>query len=237
MELLRTSIMLQDNRKRDPGSRPVVGDVARLDNGRVVARFRIDFEDGTSAWACGDYSLNEDPPALRNAATPKCWSRWMAGEIEKGQGRYRELGPRDFVPADELEYAAFRGAYPHVAAFLRLPTSAPRSPLFDVGRVQISLHGLDIDWRQLLRTHDSGGFGIYGKYDDVPLTEAEVFTLAEQPVITVNKAAIAAKSGPIRSRFNLPACRVVTVVTVLSPRGARTLMTAERTDADLAGHP
>jgi hypothetical protein len=237
MELLQHNVVLQDNRKRNPQSRPVVGDVARLDDGRVVARYRIDFQDGTSATACGDYALDDDPPTLRNVATPTNWTQWMGCEIEKAQGLYRQLGPNDFVPADSIEFASFRKTYPHVAAFVHLPTSAPRSPLFDVGPVQIPWHWHDLDWRQLLHRHDSGDFGIYGKYDDAPLSEEEVFTLSKQPVLTVNKATIAARSGPVRSRYHLSQYRIVSVLTMLSPRGARTLMVADNATADLAGRP
>jgi hypothetical protein len=236
MEVLETNVTLIDDRKRNPQSRAIVGDLARLDSGRVVARFRLRFEDGTTPWACRDYALEGERPVLSGGGTPKDWSRWVTDEIEKGQGQYRRLEPHEFVPAASIEFASFHKVYPHVAAFLNIPTQAPRLPLFDVGPVHIPRAWRDIDWRQLLHAHDSGDFGLYGKYDDSPLTDEDLWLLSERPVVTGNKASIAAKSGPIRSRYHLKG-RIVTVVTVLTPRGASTLMTADRADANLAAYP
>jgi hypothetical protein len=84
--------------------------------------------------------------------------------------------------------------------------------------------------------HAAGDFGLYGEWSDAPLTDEELWTL--EPVAVANRAALAAGSGAVRSRFVMSdACiaptwlaaakrGAVDVVTVLSPkRGPRTLMT------------
>lgn len=240
MKILQTGIVLQDLQKKNPQSRPLVGDLACLKGGRFIARFRLNFSDGTCAWALRDYALDRDPPELLAGVTPKDWSLWIKDEIERGQGSYCELGPRDYLPADELEHADFHKQFPHTAAFLKIPLPPSRSTLFPVGRVHYPRHWCDVEWRRLLQRHDSGDFGVYGKADGAPLSEEEEWALAEQEVRIQNKAAIAAKSGAIRSRFLLPGApraRVVTVVTVLSPSGPRTLMAAAFSEADLTAHP
>ena len=243
MKILQTDATLEDRRKKNPQSRPLVGDLACLKGGRVVARYRLNFSDGTTAWALRGYALDRDPPELlTTGATPKDWWLWISEEIERGQGRFRELGPHEFVPADELEHARFRELWPHTAAFLKTPLPPTRSPLFPVGRVHYLSGWFDIEWRRLLQRHDSGDHGVYGKADATPLTDEEAWALAEQPVLVQNKAAIAAKSGPIRSRFPVADAsgrqsRIVAVVTVLSPRGPCTLMTATGADADLKAYP
>ena len=236
MEVMGNNVTLLNDRKRNPQSRPIVGDVARLEGGRVVARHPIVFSDGTSAYAIRDYNLGVDPPTLSGGATPKDWSEWMRRQRERRPGNYRELGPREFLPKDELEFADFRGRYPHTAAFMGLPEPQPRSPLFPVGPVHFPFEHFNIEWRRFLGRHDSGDFGIYGDYKAAKLSDEELWTLAEQSVLSQNAAAIAAKSGPIRSRFR-DSGRVVALVTVLSPRGPRTLITVESADAGLAGHP
>lgn len=237
MKILQTNGLLQDLRKRNPQSRPLIGDIACLKGGRIVARYQLKFSDGTTAWAVRDYALDRDPPELLAGATPKDWGRWITEEIERGQGRYRELGPRDFVAAAELEHADFHQQFPHTAAFLKIPRPPSRSPLFPVGRVHYPAQWSGVEWRRLLEQHDGGDFGVYGKSDGVPLSDEEEWALAEQEVRIQNKFAITTKSGPIRSRYHLPSSRIVTVLTVLSPGGARTLMTADQADANLAGHP
>lgn len=235
MEVLARNVTLVDDRKRNPQGRALVGDVAKLEGGRVVARYPCTFADGTAAYACRDYSLDGDRPVLAGGATPKDWGEWMRVERERRQG-YRVLGSRDFLPAAELEYADFREQFPHTAAFLRLPVPAPRSPLFDVGRVDYPSQ-FGAECRELLQMHDSGNFGAYGTYDGANLTDEELWTLVEQSVLTVNKASIASRVGPIRSRFHLPAGRVFALVTVLSPRGPRTLMVTDGGGADPNGLP
>jgi hypothetical protein len=237
MEILASNVTLVDDRKRNPQSRAIVGDVAMFESGRVVARYRTTFGDGTSSYACRDYRLDGDCPVLSGGAVPKDWSTWMREELERGQGAYRLLHEGDHRSAKELEFADFRRRFPHTAAFVNLPVPVSRSPLFEVGQVRIPSRWPDIDWHHLLSEHDSGVFGIYGKYDHTPLSDEELWTLAEGSVLNMNKAAIASQSGPIRSRYRLSPSRTVAVVTVLSPHAPRTLITLGFTDADLAGHP
>ncbi len=255
MELLKTGVVLHDPRKREPGSRPQLGDVAHLASGRLVARCRAVFEDGTAAYGCRDYSPDERPETAPRCPTPRDWSAWIDHEASRVPDRYRELRPTDFLSEAELEFARFRREWRHVSAAIGLDAPPAMRTLFKVGKVVYAtrygagpdsdnprwiLTTYDIAWRRLLERHTAGDFGLYGQYDDAPLTDEEVFTLAEQPVVVVNKHAIATQSGPIRSRFVLPDAMqrekgkvaVVEVVTQLSPgRGPRTLMSVDYVEA------
>ena len=171
--------------------------------------------------------------------------------LERGTDRYRQLGPTDFLSDAEREFKRFRELWPYTAAACGLgaPPGAPslfalgtvfhltrygRPVGYDDGRDEARriLASCDIAWRQYMARHSSGDFGLYGQHNEAPLTDEEVFTLAEQPVLSVNKASITAKAGPIRSRYALAdslqrergMLAVLGVVTVLSPRrGPRTL--------------
>jgi hypothetical protein len=164
--------------------------------------------------------------------------------MNRWPGRYRQLGPR--VEQQELlELKRFRTEWPHLAARIEATIGLDVSPapftLFELGPVwwanpRVSCADSAIDWRSLADQHAAGDFGLYGEWSDAPLTDEELWTL--EPVAVANRAALAAGSGAVRSRFVMSdACiaptwlaaakrGAVDVVTVLSPkRGPRTLMT------------
>jgi hypothetical protein len=93
------------------------------------------------------------------------------------------------------------------------------------GRLGVADHR--VKWRDFVDRHAGGSFGAYGEYTDVPVTDSELWTLSEQPIVVANRAAIGSRSGAVRSRFVLTDVghMCVDVLTVLSPaRGPRTLM-------------
>ncbi len=186
------------------------------------------------------------------------WSYQIDQEMNRIPGAYQQLGPRE-----EHEYSRFRREWPWTAAALTkaigLDCPPPRATRFQVGPVfyptasfllphssarsnpRVCPEGVRVDWHGLVDDHAGGSFGVYGGYDDAPLTD--------EGILAANKAAIAAGAGAIRSRFILPDAlqrsfsqeargktnRVcVDVLTLLSASSARwpsrTLMTIEYVD-------
>ena len=148
------------------------------------------------------------------------------------------------MAAAELEFADFKRQWPHVAAGWGSRRGATIPALFKVGETHYPYLEGGVDWRQLIDRHAAGDFGELGRYNAEALTEEEEFRLGELPPSVVNRASIAAKSGPVRSRYRVPMAageRVAThalvdVVTVISPRnGPRTLITC--VDAEAVGTP
>jgi hypothetical protein len=256
VQVLHTGIVLKKPPKGSDG-RPQTGDVARLASGRLVARCRVGFWDGTVAYGCRDYDPGETPDTAPSCVLPVDWSGWIDREMQRFPGLYQRLGPTDFVPECQLEFTKFRREWPNVAAVMGLDAAQVKVTLLDVGEVwypapgrvfdqrssawwqpRVGLGARNVNWRRFADQHAAGVFGVYGQYDPAPLTEEELWTLAEQPILAANKAAIAAGAGPIRSRFvlvELPEesrLAVVDVVTVLSPKiRPRTLMVTDAVEA------
>jgi hypothetical protein len=246
MEVIQMGVVLSRPPKDKPG-RVQVGDVAKLTSGRLVARCRFDVGDGTSAYTCRDYDLGEVPETAPVCAAPTNWDRWIDEEMNRHPGQYRQLGPRD-CERERAEFAKFRAEWPavasRIAAWIDFEVSPAPADLFCLGTVLYPFQSPGVNWRGFVDRHAGGEFGAYGKYDPAPLPEEALWTISEQPIGVANRAAIAAKTGPVRSRFVLgdkrlpqgvlpqrPQLAVVDVLTVLSPRGPRTLMKAHSVDA------
>jgi hypothetical protein len=246
MRVLQTGIVLYDRRKGGPSGPAQTGDVAELASGRLVARCHFDFGDGTGGSGCRTYDQGELPETAPCIPAPTNWGRWIDAELNRHPGQYRGLGPRDY-DREIAEVKKFRGEWPLITARLAevLDLGALPTALFGLGQILwadtgVFLAGYSIDWRQLADRHASGSFGCHGEYSDTPVTEEQLWTLGEQPILVANKVAIAAKSGAVRSRFVLPKARTqddrklgaVDVVTVLAPRGPRTLMSTAYVDVE-----
>jgi hypothetical protein len=231
MEIVQTGVTLYRPAKGRPGG-PQVGDVARLASGRLVARYRFDFDDGTRAYACRDYDPGENPETAQQLVAPTNWNRWIDAEVNRYPDRYHSLEPADYA-LERAEIRKFQREWPHLAARLAevidLAVIPVPTTIFELGPVLSESRGSK--WRRLTDQHAAGSFGLYGEYDDSPVTDEELWTLSEQPILVANKAAIAANSGPVRSRFLLGNEKVedktkhvvADIVTVLSPRGPRSL--------------
>jgi hypothetical protein len=242
MDVVQTGLVLY-RPPRDTG-RPQVGDVARLAGGRLVARVRFEFEDGTRAYACRDYDPSENPETAPLCAAPMDWSREIEAELNRRPGCYRQLEPRDYE-RERLEFAKFRVEWPftakRIAEAIDLEASAAPADLFDLGLTLYPYQDQGT-WRRFADRHAAGDFGLYGAFSSAPLADEELWTLAELPIVVGNRAAIAAKSGAIRSRFPVgrtesrspekPQLKVVDAVTVLSRGGPRTLLTKSFIDVD-----
>jgi hypothetical protein len=248
MQVLKENIVLLDRRKREPQSRAQVGDVARLESGRLVARCRFQFDDGTHAYAIRDYDPGETPESAPSFVSPTDWGRYIDHEINQNPGRYRRLEPRDY-DRERAEVVRFRREWPIVSKRIEeaidLCVTAAPAALFDLGSTLWANQGVgmpdyDIDFRGFADKHAAGDWGTHGKYDPAPLTEEESWLIGSQSVAVQNRAAIAARSGAVRSQFVLfderdgkkasdytpgkPRLAVLEALTVLAPRGPRTLV-------------
>jgi hypothetical protein len=162
------------------------------------------------------------------------WFQWIAGQRERrtGVGHWFEVPPHDIS-----EVSRFVAQWPEVSRQIGLEADPTKHRLFDPGRAsyQSVSEGVSLGgpfFRDLLDAHTSADHGVYADDGDI---------------IAGNAAAVASRSGAVRSRYLLPDAeqkrwrgpehiqgrfghrpdRVIDVVTAFGPRDNETIMFVE----------
>jgi hypothetical protein len=177
------------------------GDVARLSTGALVCRYQTKGADGHDITAVDRWHPNDDVERVTRPLGTD-WAAWATRKrhslgIDRG-----ELGPR---PDDAEDVVKFRREFPTLARRFKLDAAVPVTRVFPVGPVTIQgVLGVHF-WHDTIDKHSvEANFGGWGRLADAgPLTEETYWTLASVSVLTANAAAIASKSGCIRSRYLL----------------------------------
>jgi hypothetical protein len=136
-------------------------------------------------------------------------------------------------PGVEREVIAFSEQWPCLAEALELSRFLPK-PCFDLGHciVQKAIErgplAAPILWHELIRRHQEGDFGRYGKLEaDHEFTEAEMFTMPLLPVHLQNLRAIQTQTRCVRSEYAVPGrsglAYVLTVFMTSRVEGIRTV--------------
>jgi hypothetical protein len=122
---------------------------------------------------------------------------------------YEMRASRDLPsPVDKEEYMRFQAAWPSVSKLLSFPEEPPT--LFPIG---IATYAIEVfphvvvssPWRELVDRHQSGDFGLNGRYSKVALTDELVWMQAGfEDIATRNSFAIATKALPVISRYPCP---------------------------------
>lgn len=239
-EVVQRNVLLSESLHGGHAVR-IRGDVARLSDGTLSARWATPLSDGTPATSSAPYDPLADAATVRLGARPFDGAAFIAAQLESKLGGYHSLGP----DADEQEVIRFRKEWPHVADRLCLDGPLLSFRLFDPGPVSYPKGpGAPDFWRAFIERHCSGDHGRNGEYDSKPLAADQEWTIDSQPVDVQNRAAIASRSGVVRSRFEIAADEqphfakatgssrrvVVDVLTVMGRSGPRTLCTLANVD-------
>ena len=201
-----------------PEQRAVVGDVARLSDGRLLARSTEEKFAFCSATGRrrrdGElhtyWSFDFDPKVPRRviATGPPDLAPGMAATMERLAAR----SPLGIVgaTAEDAEFAEFTGKYPRIAALLKIPSGREpplRSRHGTMPGVVSSPDrrcGVSPEWASALVSHISGDYGRIGRHDPTPLTQEEKWLLGLLPRARLNDAAIESGNGSVTSEFVLP---------------------------------
>jgi hypothetical protein len=162
------------------------------------------------------------------------WFQWIADQKAQraGTGHFFEVPRRDVAEVDR-----FVAQWPEVASRIGLEPTPPKLRLFDAGQAwyQTVSQGVSLGgpfFLDVLEAHTSLDHGVFG--DD-------------NEIVASNMAALASRSGAIRSRYILPTAeqerwprpeintgyfldrptRFVVVVTAISPRRNETILFVE----------
>lgn len=185
VEIIERNVVLCDLREKYPLSAIVRGDVGLLPNGKLAARWQSVRRDGSSVWATADW------PYKRDVRRP------LPHQVDWG-----------------MQLDTIRENEPHGWNLLAVALKVPR--LFETGQVLVprrhapgggALHlspDAGIDWLPFVHRHaGEGDWGEHGRYKPGILDEVMLWTLHEQPIETLNRVAIAAVGGAVRSRYQL----------------------------------
>jgi hypothetical protein len=197
--VLRRATVLQERNDRS-GRQRVFGDVARLPDGRCIARWQVRGWAGDTIWAFRQWFEQDDPglclPPFDGRAF--IWNQ-------------RNNRPEAFTRLDPLPPTAaerFRRENPELAAELGLKPSPPAEVgLFAPGVtwVPVAPGGLPADpWRSYVNFHCRGAWGEYGSASSVPNEPGAAWMLFEAPIAVQNSAAAMAQVGVIKARYKLP---------------------------------
>jgi hypothetical protein len=204
----------------------VTGDVARLHDGRTIARVaQADGDVMTFGYGPYDQTTRQasqiDPQAFKPASLFR--ATFEKGEIRDG---WHRLSDAARISPKDAEFTAFAKANPYVAEHLGIKPSAGATPaLFQCGTTQYTKRAIgpnEDGWRELRDRHRSGDFGLNGTHG-ATLTDEEWFTVGLLPIDRQNSAAVFAQRGAIRSRFQINGY-VFDVLTILAGPSTRTLM-------------
>jgi hypothetical protein len=185
------------------------GELAVLPDGRLRSRRHVRMNDGSIVLAYAAF----DPEGDVERPLPSAVD-WLArfeaiAASQGGLACFHELGP----PA-QTERERFAIEFPELAA--ELGVELPKAPvtLFNCGRCwyrktllpNVAIGLAPEAWRELALRHALGHWGKDGDISEVgELTEVMQWTAEEFPVAVQNAMAIAAGSGAVRSRQELPA--------------------------------
>jgi hypothetical protein len=195
-------IVLSRSNVGDKASATVVGSVAQLSDGRLMARVEGKDIDGAAIYA---YEEWEQDPNRRTdfAAQPRRDASGFRHALE-ALGRTEMLRPT----ALRLEIDRFKREYPELTVMLGLERHNP-PPLFDPGQVCAPTNPnapflVDLGRsRALLDRFMSCDFGIYG-CDISPPTAEEIWLDSSLPTPRRNVVALHKRSGLVRGHYELP---------------------------------
>jgi hypothetical protein len=202
-EIIHRDIVLSARVPGDGKRFPVTGNVARLADGRLRARYFFTMCDGDRAAAVSPWSEG-DGTAQQLCSAPCDW-RARIRSLVRDTAQWATLNP---VPEDS-EIESFRRAWPKISDHIGLSPTLPPFRFFSAGRITVTTAAPPAmfpqeRWWEFIDRHCGGDFGDYGTYDEVPVTDETIWTIAEQPVSIQNSAAISSGAGTVISQYMLP---------------------------------
>jgi hypothetical protein len=208
VQVFATAVVLWDRARSSPLSKVVRGDLARLPDGRIFARYRDTLSDGSFAFGYAEFDLERD--ITTPLPLPTDWAGRLAFRLQEGGGPtfFHELTAPPRGENDKL-----CDEYPTLAEQLGITRTPVPAALFSTGRIRYPkvLHrsaGLIPElgyWRGLISDHSQGHWGLAGEFQDVaPLTEVELWTADELPIAVQNALAVKTGLGAVRSYYRLP---------------------------------
>jgi hypothetical protein len=200
-ELVRRGIVLhQRDPKKTVSGYPTLGDVARLEDGRLFARWEAAGEGGPVT-VCREWSEGEDPVTVYKPI-PQDWWGWQREKKEQFAAGSHRTTLNDVCRDEDSEVARFCRKWPVVSSMLELavPGDWPAS-LVDPGEI-IYPRDLPIPrWREFLRRHASGDLGSYGLVAAEPITDpSTLWTMPQQPISVQARHCVDSGKGVVRSR-------------------------------------
>ena len=204
--IIETHIVLR--KEVDTGRYPLHGDVARLADGRYVARFMYPGIDGTTLLGFRPWERDEDVTKTNAIATD--WAGRIRDKMQRVPGGWSPLLPTD----KEYEFAHSRPAFRRWRSPRRLsrssgplPPGRPRSLIqapFNTKTWYGGLAGsvLIFGAGTSLCTLAASSCA-HGPYITAAWSDDELWTRDELPVGVQNSIAIATRTGGIQSRFIL----------------------------------
>jgi hypothetical protein len=189
--ILHDQVVVADCDPGNPYSREVLGQVAWLPSrGAYIARASSSL--GLSYWTW-DETLNKTTDQVTR---PNDWNFTLQSLLE-------QIPTHIMGPSPEAEeFSRFAAQWPHVSALLGVEAKRPKK-LFGCGEVRFPKSSPVLSWRSYLETHLSGDFGRLGRYDNLPLSAEEDWSLGLLSVERQNSACIQRGSGTVRSEFPL----------------------------------
>jgi hypothetical protein len=204
-EILHRCIVLhQRDPKRTVSGYPTFGDVARLEDGRLFARWEAAGEGGPVT-VCREWREGEDP-VTAYAPIPQDWWQFQREQKEKfAAGSHRATLP-DVLRDQDSEVARFVREWPVVSSMLELtaPGDAPPA-LVDPSEIFYPRDCPMPQWRDYMARHVAGDLGSYGVVPAEPIADpSTIWTIPLQPAAVQARHAIDTGRGVIRSRHLPP---------------------------------
>jgi hypothetical protein len=199
-EIIYTNVILSDLTRGTNAAQATLCDVARLADGRQVAR----------STSNGVLTYNTFPSDPRVAAefigSAENLSARFANQMEAVRVRSQLRALQ--MTTLQAEIHKFRLMFPAIADLQGLERERP-SPCFSTGEVFVGIsapHGLlgvDGVW-PIVDRHAAGDFGTHGHFSSTPLSPEEEFMIGLLPTVERrNSAAILSGSGIVRSEYVL----------------------------------
>jgi hypothetical protein len=238
-EVIYRGITLASANRGQQASHIIVGDIARLNDGRMIARVEGRDSDGTAIYAYEPYSSDAN---LRGdfGTQPYREAERFNRELEEIKIGFRlsALHPTEL----RAEIQRFKEAWPELTRKFGLEDDHP-APIFNPGEVvypQRPKEGFEIDitvLRQCADLHAAAQFGEFGSGNLAELTEEETWLASSLPCARRNIASIRLGTGLVESQFSLPAVQdrwrklrptqqdrsALKLTTLVRPTGNRTL--------------
>ena len=216
--LHESAIVSSSSNPVDPDKRThIMGDVARLSDGRIMARTKRFDAAGNTLFSYGPWDADRQQAIVSPAPDPVAVLDKIADAIERKYGlhvlpHYPQPGAAERFMLD----------YPGLGAEIleKLKLTPPKPPVFrfDPGQTHYPKAGL-ADAREWFYQHVTTCYGEYGQSDPTPLSLEEQWTLNLLSIARQSDHAVQTGRGIIRSRFADIEC-----VSVLSPSRRTTLI-------------
>ncbi len=202
-EVVHRGMVLQDRTGSDGHARRLVGDVARLSDGRYMARWPFTNCDGTGSFGYREWAPGENVKKTV-CGPPVDWKARFHDIVRDGTRNWMVLK----LEVQDPEIVKFCQAWPAVSARLGLDVEPPPFRLFDPGPVTVPQNtprGMfdQAAWWDYVNYHTAGEFGENGVIEEISLTDELEWTLHEKDVRVQNSAAIARQLGVVTSRYLL----------------------------------